>query len=138
MPEVKKFEPEKISAALKRLRALPVKDNSKSLTEALVMLSDGIQAAIAKGYSRRAIQNILVESGVAISTTSLNNFLSGEQKKIKEASQKQKPKNMEASMEQAANTKDMGGEQQKLTPENSNGLLEKQEREKMTASTSAV
>jgi len=77
MPEMKKFEPEKINTALKRLRALPVKDNSKSLTEALVMLSGDIQAAIAKGYSRRAIRNILVEAGVVISTTSLNNFGTG-------------------------------------------------------------
>jgi hypothetical protein len=105
MPEIKKIELEKVNAALKRLRALPVKDNRKSLTEALVMLSGDIQAAIAKGYSRRAIRNILAEGGVIISTTSLNNFLSGEQKKIKEASSQQKSKNMEASMKQVVNNK---------------------------------
>ena len=130
MPEIKKFDAEKVSAALKLLRTLPEKDNRKSLTEALVMLSGGIQAAIAKGYSRREIRNQLAEAGVVISTTSLNNFLNEEQKKIRGASSQQKPKNMETSMKQIVNTKDMDGEQQKLSPKNSNELLEKQEQEK--------
>jgi hypothetical protein len=78
MPEIKKIEPEKISAAQKLLRALPGKDKRKSLNEALTMLSSGIQAAIEKGYSRRAIRNMLADAGVVISTTSLNNFLNGQ------------------------------------------------------------
>jgi len=138
MPGIKKIEPEKVNAALKLLRALPEKDKRKSLNDALRMLSSGIRAAIAKGYSRRAIRNMLVEAGVVISTTSLNNFLNGEQEKSGEASAKQKPKNMDASMQQAVNTKNMDGEQQKLTPENSHELLEKQEQEKTNVSTSTV
>ena len=78
MPEIKKIEPEKISAAQKLLRALPGKDKRKSLNETLLMLSGGIQAAIEKGYSRRAIRNMLADAGVVISTTSLNNFLNGQ------------------------------------------------------------
>ena len=78
MPELKKFEPEKVNAALKLLRALPCKDTRKSLNETLLTLSGGIQAAIEKGYSRRAIRNMLADAGVVISTTSLNNFLNGQ------------------------------------------------------------
>ena len=137
MPEIKKFDAEKVSAALKLLRALPEKDNRKSLNETLLMLSRGIQAAIAKGYSRRAIRNMLVEAGVVISTTSLNNFLNGE-KSTQKTSAKPGSKNMEASMKQVLNTKNMSGEQQKLSPENSNELLDRPEQEKISASTTAV
>ena len=138
MPEIKKFEPGKISAALKLLRALPDKDNRKSLHETLVMLSSGIQTAIAKGYSRREIRNMLAEAGVVVSTTSLNNFLNGGQKKTREASADQKAKNMEVSTKQVVNRKGMDGEQKKLVPENSNGLPEKQEPAEIQACAGAV
>lgn len=130
MPELKKFEPEKVNAALKLLRSLPGKDNRKSLNEALAMLSGGIQAAIEKGYSRRAIRNMLAEAGVVISTTSLNNFLNGEQKNSsppKAASVKPETENMGTATKQQVNTKSMNDEQKNALPENSNRLPEDQE-----------
>ena len=127
MPEIKKFEPEKISAALKLLRALPVKDNRKSLNDALLSLSGGIQAAIVKGYSRREIRNMLAEAGVVISTTSLNNFLNGSQKNIRVAPAEQNPKNIKTPTEQQVNTKGMDGEQKTITSENSKESPGKQE-----------
>jgi len=132
MPEIKKFEPEKIHAAQKLLRALPDKDHRKSLNETLRMLSGGIRTAIEKGYSRRAIRNMLAEAGVVISTTSLNNFLNGEQKnthpeKTKEASGKQEPHGVTTPRSQQMNTKGMDGEQQNVVPENSKEPPEKQE-----------
>ena len=138
MPEVKKFESEKVSAALKLLRALPEKDNRKSLHETLVALSGGIQTALAKGYSRREIRNMLVEAGVVISTTSLNNFLSGEQKKISVPPAGQKLKSMEASTEEQVNTKGMDSEQKKLAPKNTNGFPEKQEQAEAQVCTCTV
>jgi len=132
MPEIKKFAPEKIHAAQKVLRALPGKDHRKSLNETLFMLSGGIQAAIEKGYSRREIRNMIAEAGVVISTTSLNNFLNGEQKdllaeKTKEALVKQEPHGVTTSIEQQVNTKGMSGEQQNNVPANSKESPEKQE-----------
>jgi hypothetical protein len=130
MPELKKFEPEKVNAALKLLRSLPGKDNRKSLNEALAMLSGGIQAAIEKGYSRRAIRNMLAEAGVVISTTSLNNFLNGEQKNSsqpKATPVKREMENRKTATEQQVNTKSMDDEQKKALPENSNRLPEDQE-----------
>jgi hypothetical protein len=124
MPEIKKFESEKVSAALKLLRALPEKDNRKSLNEALLMLSGGIQAAIGKGYSRREIRNTLAKAGVVLSTTSLNNFLNGSQENIpheknQEATVQQEPNSVETQMGRQVNTKRMDGGQQNAIPENS-------------------
>jgi hypothetical protein len=94
------------------------------------MLSGGIQAAIEKGYSRRAIRNMLAEAGVVISTTSLNNFLNGEQKNSsqpKAAPAKREAENRKTATEQQVNTKSMDDEQKNALPENSNDLLGKQE-----------
>ena len=130
MPEIKKFEPEKISAAQKLLRALPVKDTSKSLSDTLRMLSGGIQAALGKGYSRREICNKLVEAGLAISTTTLNTFLNEEREKLphsKEASGKQIQKKMKTPAAQQVNTQGMGDAQQTVVPENRKEPPETQE-----------
>ena len=122
MPEIKKFEPEKISAAQKLLRALPVKDTSKSLNDTLLMLSGGIQAALDKGYSRRAIRNKLAEAGLVISTTTLNTFLNEERAKfshLKAVSGKQTRQGMRTPAAQQVNTQGMGDAQQTVVHENS-------------------
>jgi hypothetical protein len=130
MPEVKKFELEKISAAQKLLRAMPVKDTSKSLNETLLMLSGGIQAALDKGYSRRAIRNKLAEAGVVISTTSLNNFLHEAQRSLlpenpKGTSGKQESKNVSTPAGPQVNTKGTGDAQQTVVSENSKESAQK-------------
>ncbi len=70
----KKFEPEKIAAALRLLRALPVKDTRKTTGEALHMLKGGIQDALDKGYDRTEIRR-LIAAEVPISSTTFNDFL---------------------------------------------------------------
>ena len=143
MPAIKKFEPAKVSAAMKLLRALPGKDNRKSLNETLFMLSSGIQAAIAKGYSRREIRNMLAEAVVVISTTSLNNFLNAEQRspfpeRPKGTPVMREPRSMRTSAQQQVKTTGMNGAQKKLVPGNSIGLLEKQEAAETQACIGAV
>lgn len=70
----KKFEPEKVTAALKLLRALPVKDNRKTTGEALHMLKGGILEALEKGYDRTEIRK-LIAAEVPLSSTTFNDFL---------------------------------------------------------------
>lgn len=70
----KKFEPENITAALKLLRALPVKDNRKTTSEALHMLKGGIFDALEKGYDRTEIRKLIAPE-VQISSTTFNDFL---------------------------------------------------------------
>ena len=75
MPERKRYEPEKITAALKLLRALPVKDNRKTLNETLLTLKGGILDALDKGYDRTEIRQTIATAEVVISATSFNDFL---------------------------------------------------------------
>jgi hypothetical protein len=71
----KRFEPEKIAAALKLLRALPVKDNRKTTGETLLMLKGGIQDALGKGYDRAEIRKTIAAAELPISATTFNDFL---------------------------------------------------------------
>lgn len=73
----KKFEPEKITAALKLLRTLPVKDNRKTTGETLHMLKGGILDALDKGYDRMEIRKTIAAADVVISSTTFNDFLAG-------------------------------------------------------------
>lgn len=71
----KRFEPETIIAALKVLRALPVKDNRKTAREALHMLKGGIQDALDKGYDRTEIRKAIATADLPISSTTFNDFV---------------------------------------------------------------
>ncbi|MDR2891621.1 MAG: hypothetical protein LBV80_00820 [Deltaproteobacteria bacterium] len=71
----KRFEPETITAALKVLRALPVKDNRKTAREALAMLKGGIQDALDKGYDRTEIRKAIATADLPISSTTFNDFV---------------------------------------------------------------
>ena len=77
MAAKRKFEPEKINAALKLLRALPVKDKRKSTGETLHMLKGGILDALDKGYGRAEIRKTIAAAEVVISATTFNDFLAG-------------------------------------------------------------
>ena len=92
MPERKKFEPEKISVALKLLRALPVKDTRKTLTETLRMLEEGILGALDKGYDRLEIRKTIAAAEVVISATSFNDFLAENLKDVQETGRETSPK----------------------------------------------
>ena len=70
----KKYEPERIAAALKLLRALPVKDNRKTTSETLHMLKGGIFEALEKGYDRTEIRKLIAPE-VPVSSTTFNDFL---------------------------------------------------------------
>lgn len=71
----KKHEPEKIAAALRLLRALPVKDTRKTTDEMLHMLKGGILEALDKGYDRLEIRNTISAAELVISATTFNDFL---------------------------------------------------------------
>jgi hypothetical protein len=88
----RKFEPEKINAALKLLRALPVKDNRKTLGETLHILKGGIMDALDKGYDRTEIRRTIAAAEVAISATTFNDFLAGN---LQDASENDKESNLE-------------------------------------------
>ncbi|MDR3363260.1 MAG: hypothetical protein LBO64_10565, partial [Desulfovibrio sp.] len=84
MAAKRKFEPEKINAALKLLRALPVKDSRKTTSETLRMLKRGILDALDKGYDRTEIRRTIATAEVVISATTFNDFLAGN---LKDASE---------------------------------------------------
>jgi hypothetical protein len=77
MAAKRKFEQEKINAALKLLRALPVKDSRKTTSETLNMLKGGILDALDKGYDRMEIRRTIATAEVVISATTFNDFLAG-------------------------------------------------------------
>jgi hypothetical protein len=77
MAAKRKFEPKKINAALKLLRALPVKDSRKTTNETLHMLKGGILEALDKGYDRMEIRRTIATAEVVISATTFNDFLAG-------------------------------------------------------------
>jgi hypothetical protein len=77
MAAKRKFEPEKVNAALKLLRALPVKDSRKTTSETLHMLKGGILDALDKGYDRTEIRRTIAAAEVVISATTFNDFLAG-------------------------------------------------------------
>jgi hypothetical protein len=84
MAAKRKFEPEKINAALKLLRALPVKDSRKTTSETLHMLKGGILDALDKGYDRMEIRRAIATAEVVISATTFNDFLAAN---LKDASE---------------------------------------------------
>jgi hypothetical protein len=95
MAAKRKFEPEKINAALKLLRALPVKDNRKTTGETLHMLKGGILEALDKGYDRTEIRRTIATAEVVISATTFNDFLAGNLKDASENGVEADPKRKE-------------------------------------------
>jgi hypothetical protein len=61
-----KITMETISAIQKRLRKLPKKDDGKTRTEALEMLTADLQKALAKGYSLQELREIVREEGATL------------------------------------------------------------------------
>jgi hypothetical protein len=92
MAAKRKFEPEKINAALKLLRALPVKDNRKTTGETLHMLKGGILDALDKGYDRVEIRKTIAAAELVISATTFNDFLAGNLKDASENGKEAAPK----------------------------------------------
>jgi hypothetical protein len=92
MAAKRKFEPEKINAALKLLRALPVKDSRKTTSETLHMLKGGILDALDKGYDRMEIRRTIATAEVVISATTFNDFLAGNLKDASENGGETDPK----------------------------------------------
>ena len=143
----KKFEPEKVSAALRLLRALPVKDNRKTISETLMMLKGGILEALDKGYDRMEIRRTIAAAEVVISATTFNDFLAGNlnatQESGNETASKRKKGGGKTATEQDATAKAQPAEtetvavekQESATPENGNGETEKRESESMETAT---
>jgi hypothetical protein len=147
MAAKRKFEPEKINAALKLLRALPVKDSRKTTNETLHMLKGGILDALEKGYDRMEIRRTIATAEVVISATTFNDFLAGNLKDAsgngKEADPKRKegtektPTEPEATGNGiAVETENTIAEEQKTAvSENGNGKTVKRHNEKMKTPT---
>ena len=88
MPRATKIALEKIVAAQKRLRALPVKDNRKAPDEALEMLAGDVRNTLEKGYSLKDVRVVLIETGVPLSSFMLRKHLEQESPETKPAPQK--------------------------------------------------
>jgi hypothetical protein len=143
MAAKRKFEPEKINAALKLLRALPVKDSRKTTGETLHILKGGILDALDKGYDRTEIRRTIATAEVVISATTFNDFLAGNLPgNLKDASenggetdQKRKERTEKTPTEPEATGKGTAGktehpaleERQTATAENENQENEKRE-----------
>ncbi len=77
----KRFDSENITAALKLLRALPIKDGRKSIQETLRLLEQGMCDAQEKGYNQREMRDKLTAAGVIVSATTLKDFLAGKKER---------------------------------------------------------
>ena len=88
MPRTTKIALEKIVAAQKRLRSLPVKDNRKDQEEALDMLAGDVRNTLQKGYSLKDVRMVLVETGVPLSSFLLRKHLEQETPETNQAPQK--------------------------------------------------
>lgn len=74
----KTIEPEKISAAKKRLQALPVKPKtpkSVPLSEAIRQIKNEVQAALKRGYTFDEIALALKEDGIEVGTPTLKSYV---------------------------------------------------------------
>jgi hypothetical protein len=147
MAAKRKFEPEKINAALKLLRALPVKDSRKTTGETLHMLKGGILDALDKGYDRTEIRRTIATAEVVISATTFNDFLAGNLKDASENGREADPKRQKETGKTPAEPEQTGKgipmetenlaleEQKSAIPENGNGKTVKRQNETMQTPT---
>ena len=75
MSKPKKIALEKLLAVQKRIRAMPVKDNSKEPGEALEMLAEDVRNMLEKGYSLKEVRGIFIEEDVPLTTFMLRRHL---------------------------------------------------------------
>lgn len=113
----KKFEPEKINAALKMLRALPVKDNRKTAGEALLMLKGGIQDALDKGYDRKEICKAITAADLPISPSTFYDFVAANLKEGAAATGTDAGANRNASRNKTTAPPEQTGTGTPMTPE---------------------
>ncbi len=113
----KKFEPEKIHAALKMLRALPVKDNRKTAGEALAMLKGGIQDALDKGYDRKEICKAIAAVDLPISPSTFYDFVAANLKEGVAATGTETRAKRRAEQENTAASPEQSGTDSPVKPE---------------------
>ncbi len=113
----KKFEPEKINAALKMLRALPVKDNRKTAGEALAMLKGGIQDALDKGYDRKEICKAIAAADLPISPSTFYDFVAANLKEGVAATGMETKAKWKAEQEKTATAPEQSGTDSPVKPE---------------------
>ena len=71
MATVRRYTPEQIEAARKKLRSLPVKKVGRTRGEVAEFLVNDIRKAMRQGYTLRDIRDLLAENGVAVPLTKL-------------------------------------------------------------------
>ena len=81
MAQGKKISLETVEKITKKLKGLPVKDNSKTRQEAVAIWAKEILQALERGYSLRDIADMLLEDDVKISPATIKAYLGGNGKK---------------------------------------------------------
>ena len=71
MAKVRRYTPEQIEAARKKLRNLPVKEAGKTRAEVAEILINDISRAVRQGYTLRDIRDLLADAGVSVPLTKL-------------------------------------------------------------------
>ena len=71
MAIARRYTPEQIEAARKKLRSLPVKEAGKTRAEVAEILVNDIRKAMRQGYTLRDIRDLLADSGVPVPLTKL-------------------------------------------------------------------
>lgn len=71
MATARRYTPEQIEAARKKLRSLPVKEVDKTRSEVAEILVNDIRKVIRQGYTLREVRDLLVDVGVSVPLTKL-------------------------------------------------------------------
>ena len=75
MATARRYTPEQIEVARKKLRSLPVKKAGKTCGEVAEFLVNDIKKAMRQGYTLRDIRNLLADAGVSVPLTKLEALL---------------------------------------------------------------
>ena len=75
MAKAKRYSTEQIQVAQKQLRALSVKKSGKTKTEVVKLLAEDVRNAVKEGYSLKAIQETLRQSGIPVSLARMKALL---------------------------------------------------------------
>jgi hypothetical protein len=80
-PKSARVQPKIVSQARASLHGLPEEqEKSFSLREAIRQLRDPLEAALIRGYSYQELVNMLQQQGIAISVSTLKNYLTSAQR----------------------------------------------------------
>lgn len=71
MATARRYTPEQIEAARKKLRSLPVKETGKTRAQAAEILATDIRRAMRQGYTLREVRDLLADAGVPVPLTKL-------------------------------------------------------------------